>query len=327
MLSPGLSMLWESAEAGQALRERFGLTGIDGVARWLTGVLESRWDLTVLAVPRVTLSDHNAIAWVTTSTGPLIAKWSRAAPLFPRLAASTRLLGHLAQRGLPVAAPLPSHDGELRVETTGPAGPLSLAVLPEIMGNWLDVTDLAAVHAAGARLAELHDALGELDRPGGPGVRDLAPDPPAPLEDRLRQWLDHRDAGRVPAASARLAALVADLPPTTRPAQLIHGDYRAANLLVRDGSIAAILDFDEVRRDHPMADLAQAGTYLATLFRDWGPTPPPARAALRAGYDSVRPLGPSDARTLEVLSLWMAVAAIPPEDDGRWAGAVPALLP
>ena len=315
MLSPGLSMLWESADAQRELPERFGLDGIDAAARWLKEVLAEHWGITATALPRLTLSDHNAIAWVTSDRGPLVVKWSGAAERFPRLAATTRLLTHVAAHGIPVAEPLRARDGEVRVEADGPSGPLSLAVLPEVEGDWLDVTDLRTVHAAGACLASLHRTLEEAEL-GGP-----AQDSPPPLADRVKGWLTERDPGRAPEASAHLAALLAQLPELEGSPQLIHGDYRAANLLVSEGRITAVLDFDEVRHDHRIADLAQASTYLATLFRDWGPTPATARAALRAGYESVRPLSPLEADWLEALTLWMGIAAIPPGDDGRWTDA------
>lgn len=313
-------MLWESADPERALRERFGVDGLDGAARWLTAVLAEHWGLVVHSLPRLMLSDHNAIAWVTTDRGPLIVKFSRAQNQFAHLSATTHLLTFLAARGIPVAEPLPARGGTVRLEANGPAGPLSLAVLPEIDGDWLDVTDLRAVHNAGARLAALHNALTNADLP------ELPHEAPRPLPARVTKWLESNDPGRAPEASARLAQLIADLPAPEDSPQLIHGDYRAANLLVRGGTIAAVLDFDEVRRDHRVADLAQASTYLATLFRNWGPTPAPARAALRAGYESVRPLSPLESRWLEVLTLWMGIAAIPPREVGHWAAAVDQLL-
>ncbi|WP_394213839.1 phosphotransferase enzyme family protein [Brachybacterium vulturis] len=319
MLNPGLSMLWETVDAEQALRERFGLAGRAAATRLLTALLAEHWGISVQALPRLTLSDHNAIAWVGSDHGPLVVKLSSAQDRFTQLAASTRLLTELTARGIPVPAPLPSRSGSVRLEVDGPAGPLSLAVLPEVPGDWLDVSDLHAVHAAGACLAALHGALGDIT------VEGLSHQYPRPQPDRISGWLCDRDPGPLPAASDRLAELLTGLPAPEDSPQLIHGDFRAANLLVRDSGIAAVLDFDEVRLDHRIADLAQAGTYLATRFRGWGPTPLPARAALRAGYESVRPLDPLGSRWFETLTLWMGIAAIPSQDDGRWARAADAL--
>lgn len=320
MLSEGLSMLWETADPERALRERFRFDGLDGAARWFTAVLEEHWDIAADAVPRLTLSDQNGIAWVSSDHGPLIVKFSRAQDRFAHLSATMHLLTHLADQGIPVAAPLTARDGRVRLEVDGPSGPLSLAVLPEVDGDWLEVTDLRTVHAAGACLATLHTALADAD------LSALSPGAARPLPARVTNWLADRDPGRAPAASARLAELLTDLPALEGTPQLIHGDFRAANLLVRGGEIAAVLDFDELRRDHQIADLAQASTYLATLFRDWGPTPTPSRTALRAGYESVRPLSSLESRWLEALTLWMGIAAIPAEGDGSWEAAVGRLL-
>lgn len=321
-------MLWESVDAEQALRDRFGLESTEHAARWLTAVLAEHWDLAVREVPRLTLSDRNAIAWVRTDRGPLVVKLSCAQEQFSHLAATTRLLRDLAARDVPVAAPLPDHDGHVRREADGPLGPLSLAVLPEVAGDWLDGTDLGAVHAAGACLATLHEALHDVseDARSDSGAAALTTTAPRPLPERVSGWLAEHDPGRAPGASTRLAVLLTDLPAPSEAPQLIHGDFRAANLLVRGGQIAAVLDFDDVRTDHRVADLAQASTYLVTLFRHWGPTPVPARAALRAGYEAVRPLGELESRWLEVLTLWTGIAAIPPQDEGRWAEAVDAML-
>ena len=55
MLSSGLSMLWESDDAELALRERFGLDGREGAARWLGEVLAEHWGLVLRALPRLTV--------------------------------------------------------------------------------------------------------------------------------------------------------------------------------------------------------------------------------------------------------------------------------
>ena len=103
-------------------------------------------------------------------------------------------------------------------------------------------------------------------------------------------------------------------------AQLVHRDYRAANILTRDSQIVGILDFDDVQVDHRVSDLAQASVYLSTLFKEWGPTSETTRLALREGYESVRPLTSAERQWLDVLVLWLGINAIPDaQDDGGWA--------
>lgn len=316
-LPPGLSLLWETADEQAALQERFGLEDLGSATDWLAATLREHWGLTVRACRRLTISDHNAIAWVSTDRGELVVKWSREERLFPRLEATTELITLLADQGVPVASPLLAREGAVRVVADGPIGPLSVAVLPEIAGAWLDVSDLDAVRTVGACLARLHEVLRGLDLPALEGPT------PRPPRERVLEWLESRDRGRAPAASARLAALVQDLPDLSDAPQLVHGDVRAANLLMQGGEVAAVLDLDEVRTDHRVAELAQTTVLLGTLFRDWRPTPAPARRALREGYEQVRPLESAERDWLEALTLWIGLASIPGgEHAAPWIAAV-----
>jgi Ser/Thr protein kinase RdoA (MazF antagonist) len=263
------------------------------------------------------VSDHNAVAWVATDQGALVVKWSCEARLFDRLSASTVLLRRLADRGVPVAAPLPTVAGHERAVLDGPTRPLSVAVLPELDGDWLDVGDHAAVRAAGACLARVHAALAQVDD----GV--LAAGAVEAPHERTTRWLDVHDHGLAPDATSRLRALHAAAPLLDDPAQLVHNDFRAANVLVRDRTVIGVLDLDDVAHGHRVDDLAKACTYLGTLFRGWGPTSRAAQDALRAGYESVRPLEASEAAWFEVLLLLHGLDAVPgPDDPTGWAAAL-----
>lgn len=126
-------------------------------------------------------------------------------------------------------------------------------------------------------------------------------------------------AGRV----ARLASLLEGAGTLDDAPQLVHGDFRAANVLVRGSEVVAVLDLDEVALRHRVADLAQACTYLGTRFTGWGPTPPAAQRALVEGYESVRRLGGAERAWLDVLLLWVGLVAVPDsDDDAGWARAV-----
>lgn len=320
-LPPGVSMLWEPVEPLPALRERFGLEDFAAAAGWTGALLRQRWGLAVADCRRVVISDQNVIAWVGTDRGPLVVKWSRARERFAALERTALLLRDLGERGLPVAPPVADRHGVLRPTVPGPAGELSVTVVPEVAGDWLDVADLRAVHATGAVLARLHTALGE-QRPVPGGVAAAGADEEGPA-GRITRWLAASDHGFAPRASERLAELIAAVPAPDEEPQLVHHDVRAANVLVRGSRVAALLDFDEVRLEQPMADLAKAGVLLATRFTDWRPTPPAARRALRAGYASVRPLSPARTRWLEVMELWFGLHAVPgPHDPAGWAAAV-----
>ncbi|MGC0364104.1 Ser/Thr protein kinase RdoA (MazF antagonist) [Rhodococcus sp. 27YEA15] len=313
MLQAGLSMLWESADPVVALRDRFGFEDVESVAAWMSRNLAGVWGITAGECTRIVVSDQNAIAWVGSDGGDLVVKWSGDRERFPALQGSTRLLPVLAGWGVPVASPVAAAGGLVRVEVDGPVGTLSVTVLPEIEGSWLDVEDRASVLSAGAHLAKLHQALGFVrhDRQSSTG-----------LKSRISTWLSHSDRGRAPAASRILAALLSGIGDLVDTPQLVHNDFRAANILTRNSEVCGILDFDEVTVDHRVNDLAKACTYLSTLFTDWRPTPPAVRQVFRAGYESVRPLGPSESQWLEILMLWHAIAAIPVDDSFGWASAL-----
>lgn len=318
MLPLGLSMLWEQVDPNNALRERFGFDGFPAVVDWLSQVLDEVWGLSIVGCRRMVISDQNAIIWVESDRGGLVVKWSRAGDRFANLEASARLVRVLGGHGVPVAAPIASADGRDRVRVDGPAGMLSLAVLPELAGDWLDTSDVAAVRGAGIVLAELHEALRVY-----PADRHLAAPRSAGLKSRVEGWLADHDRGLAPTASHRLKALVAGLPDIHDEAQLIHNDYRAANILTRDSTIVGVLDFDEIVWDHRVNDLAVACIYLTTRFTDWRPTSAVVRRVLRAGYESVRPLEAAESDWFEVVVLWQAIMAIPGADDiAGWADAL-----
>nr|WP_240895342.1 phosphotransferase [Kineococcus siccus] len=277
--------------------------------------MATAWDLEVEDCSRTVISDQNAVVWVRTDRGDLVVKWSRAPDRFARLEASTGLLRTLAEHGVPVAVPVPTVSGRDRVTLPGPAGPLSVTVLPELAGTWLDVADPAAVRSAGACLAQVHDALRDVPCHDPPWTR-----PATGLRERVEGWLRTDDPGFAPGASARLAELLPRCPELQTTPQLVHGDFRAANVLTLDSRVVGVLDVDDVAVAHPVEDLARASVYLATRFTGWGPTSPAVRAELRAGYESVRPLAAAEARWLEALQVWQGLLAVlGPDDPAGWA--------
>jgi aminoglycoside phosphotransferase (APT) family kinase protein len=73
------------------------------------------------------------------------------------------------------------------------------------------------------------------------------------LEDRLASGLVPHPAE---VRSAWLRAL--DAPPWTDAAVWLHGDLHPANILTRDGRLAAVLDFGDLTSGDPASDLATA---------------------------------------------------------------------
>lgn len=306
--APVVAMLWEAHDPQRALTERFGFADGESAGRWVAGMLAGRWGVRVDSCERIVISGHNALAWVGTPSGRLLAKWSVLPARFPRLAEMARLTGWLGDRGLPVSAPLPARDGRLQVELDG----VSMCLQREIAGELLDTADPAQVRAAGAVLARLQDTLATY--PDTDRVAALA-DPPEPLTARVAGWLDS-DAEQVPAAArAALRRLLAAAPAEPLPTQLVHLDFRSANILYSGGEVAAVLDFEEARIDHRVVELARAAVLLGTRFRSWGPVSADVRARFLAGYRSVRALTRAEAGWWDIVLLWQALAIVPPGDD------------
>lgn len=303
-------MLWEAHDPLSALDKRFGFTDEKSAADWVAATLDEHWGVRIRACERIVISDHNALAWVDTQSGRLLAKWSVAPWLFERLAEIARLTHWLNDQSLPVSVPLPALDGRLQVEVDN----TSMSLQREIKGDLLDTDDPHQVHVAGAILAQLQDALAaypEADRIAAPSQ------PPTPLPARITGWLDSDDAQHVPAkAGDALRRLLTDLPSDDLPIQLAHYDFRSANVLCAGTEIAAVIDFEEVRLDHRVVELARSAVLLGTRFHDWGPVSPEVHAEFLAGYQSARPLTPVEAGWWDALLLWQSLASFDRVNDG-----------
>jgi homoserine kinase type II len=312
--APELAMLWETCDPGQTLDERFGFGQAAAAGRWVADTLGKHWGVRVDWCERIVMSGGNALAWVGTGSGRLLAKWSVMPERFERLAGVARLAGWAGRRGLPVSAPVPARDGRLQVDLDG----VSLGLQRVIEDDLLDVADPAEVRAAGAMLARLQEVLAaypEAERFPAPAHTSL------PLAQRVTNSLDAR-LGHLPApVRTVLRDLVAGAPPDRPARQLVHFDFRSANILTAGGAVTAILDFEEAQHEHRLVELARAAVMLGTRYRRWGPVPAEVRAAFLAGYRAVRPLAADEATWLEILILWQAMAMVPAGDDPTGWGA------
>ncbi|HZC42123.1 MAG TPA: aminoglycoside phosphotransferase family protein [Streptosporangiaceae bacterium] len=245
-----------------------------------------------------------------------------------QLAAEHAFAGHLRASGLPVPAVLcpagggtsVTRDGMVyEVHETAPGADLYRDAV-----SWSPFTSLGHARAAGAALARLHQAAAGFGRPARPMAVltsscavITAPDPVAEVA-RLatarpglarslagRDW--QRDLARhLLPAIGRAAPLLAALPPRWG-----HGDWHPSNLTWTDGTpgaqVAAVFDFGLANRTYAAHDLAVA---LERSTISWLSLPASGHAeadldaadALLDGYESVRPLGRTEAAALaEVL--------------------------
>lgn len=317
---PVVEMLWEPVDPRDTLHSRFGFGSTDAVVAWVGSALHEMWGVQVASCSRVVMSDSNALAWVSTSSGRMIAKWSIAPQRFVRLEALARLTAWLADEGLPVSAPVPTPCGQVQVEFDG----VSICLQREIAGDLLDTNDPLEVRAAGATLSRLHDALAI-----GPEVATFpAPDaPPGPLADRVNGWLDSAPEHTPPVARDALRRLVADAPRDDLPVQLVHGDYRSANLLCVGQQVAAVIDFEEARFDHRIVELGRSAALLGTRFHHWRPVSSEVRSQFLDGYQSVRPLTATESAWWHAMVLWPSLMMVPAgEDRTGWTSAATTLI-
>ena len=202
------------------------------------------------------------------------------------------LAGHL-----PVAVPVPVRQG-----TPGPGFGWPWSVVPWVDGRTADRAPLDVRQAGvfGRFLASLH-------RPPPPGfprndwrgvplaslsetverkltaLGEASAGPPVPCEAVRDRW---RDAVRAPAD-------VADT--------CIHADLHPRNLVVRDGALAAVLDWGDMTAGDPAADLAAA----------WLLFPVTAHTAIWSAY------GPITARTMARAQGWAVFFGTALLDSGR----------
>jgi len=139
-------------------------------------------------------------------------------------------------------------------------------------------------------LAQLDRAMGQLDLPvrSPATIRDVHPLVPDPFEA-----LDELDLGE---GAAPVRALLDRVEKThdalagSLPRQIVHGDFAFINVLVGDGKVTGMLDFEFAGPDIRAADLACA-LYITTVRggeqQRW-----PLLEALCAGYRRSLPLDP-----------------------------------
>lgn len=171
-----------------------------------------------------------------------------------------RWLPMLADR-LPLPIPAPVRAGE-------PEGdyPWAWSVCPWFAG---DVAGASPPRDLRSAAAVLGGFLAALHRP----APEEAPDNRfrgGPLDERDESTLD-RIAGIADLVDVDVVRSVwrahVGLPPWTGEPRWLHGDLHPANLVVRDGELAAVIDFGDLTSGDPATDLAVAWMLFASGAR------------------------------------------------------------
>lgn len=137
----------------------------------------------------------------------------------------------------------------------------------------------------------------------------------APLSEQIAGWITSNPSTLPPKARDVLGQMLEQAPADLRPIQIVQGDYRAANILCVGSAVVGVLDFEELRLDHRIVELARSAVMLGTLFRDWGPVSASVRQQFLDGYQRVQALTDAELQWWPVLVLWYSLALTPPGDD------------
>lgn len=178
---------------------------------------------------------------------------------------------------LPVAVPVPRALG-----APGPDYPWPWSVLDWLEGEPASPATVPDPMAFAADIAAFLNALWAIDATGGPppGAHNFhrGADPVAVYGEEARRAID-AIAGRIDAPAAHALLDRAAAVPHAGPPVWVHGDIAAGNLLVRDGRLAAVIDFGSSAVGDPACDLVIAWVYFTG----------PARAAFRAALPADEP--------------------------------------
>jgi len=204
-------------------------------------------------------------------------------------------LRHLEAVGVPVAPPIRASDSSYRFQVSAPEGARDVVVFRWANGRALrGVLDAALARRAGQLLAKMHHEAAEF---AGPGPRKT--DYPGLLARELPCLLAVMAHDVERAEFCRIAGneivtalreVLDDL-----PAGPVHGDFHPGNVFVASDTNLTILDFDNCGEGARLEDIAR--WIWSIRFRgkssEWS-------GAFRDGYESSRPLTPTERRYLSL---------------------------
>ncbi|HET7700102.1 MAG TPA: phosphotransferase [Candidatus Limnocylindria bacterium] len=280
----------------------------------------SAWPITPRAVRPAPDGRNNATYFVDSAEDRYVLRVYRNTADPSRVRDEHELLGRLAVAELPFATPLPvrTTGGDTLAVLETPRGPCLAALFFRIPGEPADLS-VASARLGGWALARVDTALGRLDLPvrSPAALRDvhsLVPDPDAALAE----------LGLGPGADVAAAVLgrvedAHDALSRSLPSQIVHGDFAFPNLLVDQGRVSGLVDFEFAGPDFRAADLA-AALYVITVRAHererWR-----TLEAFAAGYRRSTPLDPLEVAALPELMLRRAAIGLV-HWLGRWRAGI-----
>ena len=203
------------------------------------------------------------------------------------------LLDHLADHGCPVPRTIHDRQGALSRLIDGKA----VALIEFLPGVSVDRPTPAQAYSVGAVLAQMHLAAATMP---ASRVNTLGPSASAQaLSDCGAQALAAIDPD-LPAAIAQ-ATEIAGRWPVDLPGSIIHSDLFPDNVLMLGDTVTGLIDFYFACTDMMAYDLAV--THAAWSFAKGGLVyHAKVGAALLAGYESIRPLAPTERAAMPLLA-------------------------
>lgn len=166
-------------------------------------------------------------------------------------------LMHLKAKGLPVAVPLPTRNGAMRLLVDAPEGPRSVALFEWAKGRKFgDVPNRATAHEVGTLFAKMHLAGPDFKPPYA--RRTNSPTDYAENLPYLRRLVSDRqgDIELYESVSEKLHASISVLEGTGLPFGPGHGDFHFNNFHVDQTDGITLLDFDNSGEDYYVQDVA-----------------------------------------------------------------------
>jgi homoserine kinase type II len=238
------------------------------------------------------------------------------------------LLAALTLTDLPFVVPLPvpTRDGQTFTRVALGESEVLASLTPVLPGTHPDPNNLRHVRVAGVALARLGQALASIVPPAGRAqyhpfgdlrrFHPLLDDPTEAIA--VIPGLGEPDKRRL----MEMVAVVEDIAPSLYaqlPRRIIHRDYYAPNVLLTDGAVSAVLDFELAGEDLRALDVA----VVLAWWPLWGTEEDrwTVCEAFARGYASVEPLAPAEAEAVPTLAR-LQFATFLMHSVGRYRGGL-----
>jgi Ser/Thr protein kinase RdoA (MazF antagonist) len=226
-----------------------------------------------------------------------------------RLAFEHEVLRHLDRRGISVALPLPTRDGQSFVAEDGHLYTLSPHLISNSRWHALDLKGLERLNRnCGAAIAKLHVALAAFH---AKDLEDRTWETVLP-DDLFDRWIPAIRQNAIQQERDRFDAIIRDIEADMRatmeslPTQLIHRDCHQGNIIVNGERVSGSIDCDHLSIGPRVLDLASFIVHMIyehvtdrERTAEWFELFP----AVIEGYETEVPLRREEKRTLYYVML------------------------